>query len=148
MSVKQQPVSVEQLSVVTLVVSDQAAALEWYEDTLGFEKRSDSPFEMDGVEGRWLTMAPRGNSEVEIALVELDEALYDEESLAALEAMRGRDAWWTFVTADLHGTLDALREMDVPVDDELRETEWGTFAMISDPDGNRLQLYEPAEGMA
>jgi catechol 2,3-dioxygenase-like lactoylglutathione lyase family enzyme len=144
MSTTQQRVSIQKLGVVTLAVDDQDAALDWYTSVLGFEKRADTPFERDGVDGRWLTIAPPGNDAVEIALVELDDDLYDDHSMATLEGMLGADHWWTFETDDVDGTLDALREHDVTVHDYYEETEWGTFAMFEDPDGNVLQLYEPA----
>lgn len=145
MSTTQRPVSVESLSVVTLAVEDQAAALDWYVERLGFEIQADAPFEMAGREGRWLTVAPPGNTEVEIALVELDPDLYDGPMIDRLRAMHGTDTMWTFTTPDLDAAVEDLRENGVAVDDDIRETPWGRFAMFHDLDGNALQLYEPAD---
>jgi catechol 2,3-dioxygenase-like lactoylglutathione lyase family enzyme len=45
---------------VTLFVTDQQKALDFYTSTFGFEKRADYP----GPEGRFLTMALNGGPEV------------------------------------------------------------------------------------
>lgn len=144
MSTAQRPVSVESLAVVTLVVEDQDAALDWYVERLGFTVAADAPFEMAGNEGRWLTVQPPGNDDVEIALVELDDDL-DGEMSGRLEELHGTDPMWTFTTRDLDAAIEDLRDRDVAVDDDVRETPWGRFAMFHDLDGNALQLYEPAE---
>ena len=54
------------LSFVSVVVKDQDAALDFYTNKLGFEKRGDRAFK--GLP-RFLTVAPKGQSEPEIVLV-------------------------------------------------------------------------------
>jgi predicted enzyme related to lactoylglutathione lyase len=44
--------------------------------------------------------------------------------------------------ADLDGLVKALREEGVEVKSE--SSEYGSFAWISDPEGNRIELWEPA----
>ena len=48
---------------------------------------------------------------------------------------------------DLDGLLALLREEGVQVEDHIEESEQGRFAWIMDPDGNKVELWEPAEGM-
>jgi hypothetical protein len=48
-----------------------------------------------------------------------------------------------YVVDDLHGTLSALREEGVWVDQKVEEYECGKFGWIMDPDGNRIELWEP-----
>ena len=55
---------VEKLMVVTLVVKDQAKALDFYTKALGLEKRSDY---LGPTGARWLTVAPKGQ-DIEISL--------------------------------------------------------------------------------
>lgn len=45
---------------------------------------------------------------------------------------------------DLAGLLAALRAAGVEVEDRIEELEYGKFAWIADPEGNRLELWEPA----
>jgi catechol 2,3-dioxygenase-like lactoylglutathione lyase family enzyme len=47
-----------------------------------------------------------------------------------------------YVVDDLHATLKALREEGVWVDTKVEEFEYGKFAWIKDPDGNRIELWE------
>lgn len=44
---------------------------------------------------------------------------------------------------DLDALLSALRDEGVKVDDRIEEHEYGRFAWISDPEGNRIELWEP-----
>jgi len=44
---------------------------------------------------------------------------------------------------DLHALLAVLREEGVQVDDKVSEDEFGKFAWVMDPEGNRIELWEP-----
>lgn len=48
-----------------------------------------------------------------------------------------------YVVDDLHGILKALRDEGVWVDEKVEEYEYGKFGWIMDPDGNRIELWEP-----
>jgi predicted enzyme related to lactoylglutathione lyase len=48
-----------------------------------------------------------------------------------------------YVVDDLHATLKALRDEGVWVDPKIEEYDYGKFAWIMDPDGNRIELWEP-----
>lgn len=45
---------------------------------------------------------------------------------------------------DLDGLLDSLREAGADVDDRLEEFDYGRFAWLTDPEGKRIELWEPA----
>ena len=47
---------------------------------------------------------------------------------------------------DLEALLAKLRAQGVTVDDERYEDENGRFAWITDPDGRRVELWQPAPG--
>lgn len=44
---------------------------------------------------------------------------------------------------DLHALLAALRAEGCTVDDKTEESEFGKFGWVMDPDGNRVELWEP-----
>lgn len=46
---------------------------------------------------------------------------------------------------DLDAVVAALRREGVQVDDRVEEGEFGRFAWATDPEGNRLELWEPPE---
>lgn len=48
-----------------------------------------------------------------------------------------------YIVDDLNSLLQTLRASGVTVDDRIEEHEYGKFAWVIDPDGNRLELWEP-----
>ena len=48
--------------------------------------------------------------------------------------------------ADLDAVLAALRREGVTVDERVAETAEGRFGWITDPDGNRIELWQPPPG--
>ena len=51
-----------------------------------------------------------------------------------------------FRVADLDGLLKALKEEGVEIDPHREDYEYGRFAWIMDPEGNRIELWEPPAG--
>lgn len=51
-----------------------------------------------------------------------------------------------FRVADLRGLLAALRAEGCDVQDKVQESEAGKFGYVLDPEGNRIELWEPPEG--
>jgi predicted enzyme related to lactoylglutathione lyase len=47
---------------------------------------------------------------------------------------------------NLDKLLQQLRSNGVEVEDRIEEYEYGRFAWITDPEGNRIELWEPAKG--
>jgi predicted enzyme related to lactoylglutathione lyase len=45
--------------------------------------------------------------------------------------------------ADLHGLVAALRAEGCAVDDEVMDSEYGKFGWVTDPEGHRIELWEP-----
>jgi len=44
---------------------------------------------------------------------------------------------------DLDGLLENLRAANVPIDPNREDSPYGRFAWITDPEGNRLELWQP-----
>jgi catechol 2,3-dioxygenase-like lactoylglutathione lyase family enzyme len=51
-----------------------------------------------------------------------------------------------FRVADLHALLAALRSEGCNVEDRTDETEQGKFGWVIDPEGNKVELWEPPAG--
>ena len=47
---------------------------------------------------------------------------------------------------DLDALLEALRAEGVWIDPKSEDYDYGRFAWIMDPDGNRIELWEPPKG--
>lgn len=48
--------------------------------------------------------------------------------------------------ADLHALVTALREEGCNVLEKVEESEFGKFAWVIDPEGNKVELWEPPPG--
>ena len=48
--------------------------------------------------------------------------------------------------ADLHGLVKALKEEGCNVLEKIDESEYGKFAWVVDPEGNKVELWEPPQG--
>jgi predicted enzyme related to lactoylglutathione lyase len=48
--------------------------------------------------------------------------------------------------ADLRGLLKALRDEGCEVLDKVEESEYGKFGWVMDPEGNKVELWQPPEG--
>jgi mannose-6-phosphate isomerase-like protein (cupin superfamily)/predicted enzyme related to lactoylglutathione lyase len=48
-----------------------------------------------------------------------------------------------YLVDDLHGMLEKLKAEGVTVDPKVEEAEYGKFGWITDPEGNRIELWEP-----
>ncbi len=116
------------VGTVGVPVSDQDRALEFYVDTLGFEKRLDAPF---GNGQRWIEVAPRGAATT-VALMPLPQG-----------GSAGTDTGIRLTTQDADADHAALRARGVDADPEVLRWE-GVPPMFSfrDPDGNTLYLVE------
>lgn len=47
---------------------------------------------------------------------------------------------------DLHALLAQLRSEGCDVDTKVDESEYGKFGWVNDPEGNKLELWQPPEG--
>ena len=48
--------------------------------------------------------------------------------------------------ADLHGLIKALREEGCEVLEKIEQSEYGIFGWVMDPEGNKVELWQPPEG--
>ncbi|HEY4582262.1 MAG TPA: VOC family protein [Lysobacter sp.] len=51
-----------------------------------------------------------------------------------------------FRVADLAALLDALRSEGCHVVGDLQDSEYGKFGWVVDPEGNKIELWEPPAG--
>jgi predicted enzyme related to lactoylglutathione lyase len=49
-----------------------------------------------------------------------------------------------FRVDDLEAMLSQLREAGATVDDNVEQMEFGKFGWVMDPEGNRVELWQPA----
>src|SRR4051812_26010276 len=120
---------VTQVGTVMVPVSDQDRALEFYVDTLGFEKRTDVPF---GGGERWIEVAPPGAATT-VALVRPREG-----------EQAGGESRVAFSSTDVDADHAALRAGGVDVDEAVMRMGDPVPPMFwfRDPDGNSLLIVQ------
>jgi catechol 2,3-dioxygenase-like lactoylglutathione lyase family enzyme len=120
---------ITQVGTVIVPVSDQDRALEFYLETLGFEKRADIPF---GDGDRWVEVGPPGAATT-IALIPPREG-----------EPTGIDTHIGFTTEDADADHASLRARGVEADDEVMRMGSPVPPMFffNDPDGNRFLIVQ------
>ena len=51
-----------------------------------------------------------------------------------------------FRVHDLHALIAQLRLEGCEVDEKVQDSEYGKFGWVMDPEGNRVELWEPPAG--
>jgi predicted enzyme related to lactoylglutathione lyase len=52
----------------------------------------------------------------------------------------------SYRVADVHALIAALRSEGCDVEAEVQESELGKFGWVIDPEGNKIELWQPPEG--
>ena len=108
---------------------DPAALKIWYRENLGIDA---------GQYGATFTWRDKDNPEQEgqtaWSLFPQDTKYFDPSSAQFMINYR---------VDDLDGLLAALRSSGVVVDEPVQEFDYGRFAWVMDPEGNRIELWEP-----
>src|SRR5215470_15803811 len=136
---------IQRLSHVTIYVLDQDAAYDFYVNKLGFEVRTDA--RMDGG-FRWLTVGPKGQPDLEIALMTTDPGpMMDQETSDMLRALVKKGALGAGVmeTADIWKTYEELKAKGVEFSQAPTERFYGIEALFKDNSGNWFSLTQHVE---
>jgi catechol 2,3-dioxygenase-like lactoylglutathione lyase family enzyme len=121
---------ISKLNTVVIPVSDQERAIEFYVETLGFEKRADAPF---GNGYRWVEVAPAG-AVTTIAIVPPPPG----------KPTGGVETGIALATDDIDADHADLKAAGVDVDAEIGRMGEPIPPMFwfRDPDGNSLLIVE------
>jgi catechol 2,3-dioxygenase-like lactoylglutathione lyase family enzyme len=118
-------VTVTGIQVLSLPVSDQDRARDFYVDVVGLELVRDAEMQ-PGM--RWVQLAPRGG-ETTITLV----TWFDSMPAGSYRGL-------VLETDDLDADVERLRAHGLQFPDGIQEQPWGRYVTFSDPDGNGLVL--------
>lgn len=120
--------SVNQITRVSIPVSDQDGAKVFYTSALGFELKGDMPVPM-GENARWIEVAPSG------AATSLVLTTWLGMQPGSLQGIM-------LEVDDMDDAVTRLRRAGVAVEGP-RDTPWGRQAAFADPDGNGFVLATP-----
>lgn len=125
---------IDSVGTVSLFVSDQERAKDFYTRILGFELRQDAPL-YPGAENRWVSVAPKGAS-TEVTLY------LPDENWEHYRQTVGKSQALTFNVKDMNKLVADLKAKGVEFMQEPDAQPWGTYAMIRDSEGNQVILVE------
>jgi catechol 2,3-dioxygenase-like lactoylglutathione lyase family enzyme len=129
---------IKQITHVSLIVRDQQEALDWYISKLDFEKRSDDPFP-EG-EGRWITVAPTGQSEIEVVLEPPEWGLGGDAE--AKRQLVGKMPGFVLMSDDCRGDYETFSARGVKFVSPPEEMPWGISAVFEDLYGHQHNILE------
>lgn len=119
---------ITQVKMVSITVSDQQKAVEFYTEKLGFTlQANESMGDENGT--RWIELAlPSGGTLLN---------LYPPQSP---DAKVGGSSPIGFTCDDVFKTYDELKERGVEFVQPPKEEFWGKYCIFADPDGNQFCL--------
>lgn len=145
---------IQKMSHATIFVLDQDQAKDFYVGKLGFEVKVDQSLPTGF---RWLTVAPKGQSELEIILLKVGSGTNfikmkggeagkndttDVDAMAAL-LRKGMFNAGAFQTADCRKTFEELKAKGVEFVSEPKDQFYGVESVFKDPFGNWFSLTQP-----
>lgn len=116
---------------IFLSAKDPAALRIWYQTHLGIDVQ-----DWGGTAFRWVdhTGAPTAGSTV----WSIGDGQYFAPSTAPFMV--------NYRVDDLHALLSVLRQEGCEVLDGIEDSEFGKFGWVLDPEGNKVELWQPPEG--
>jgi predicted enzyme related to lactoylglutathione lyase len=112
---------------------DPARLRDWYRKHLGIEFE-----EWGGYAFRWKSADnPEGVGTTVWSIFDASSNYFDPGTSQVMVNYR---------VADVHGLVAALRAEGCQVMDKVDESEFGKFGWVVDPDGNKIELWEPPAG--
>ena len=108
---------------------DKAALVAWYRDHLGVPVE-----DWGGASFGWKAHDPDGDAMTVWSAFDHDTSYFEPST---------RDFMVNFRVTDLDAMLDQLRAAGCPVDDRIEQSDFGRFGWVMDPEGNRVELWEP-----
>lgn len=112
---------------------DPVALRAWYMTHLGIEVQ-----EWGGAAFRWTDESGKPTPGTTIWSIGDADGDYFAPSKASFMI--------NYRVADLHGVLQALREEGCNVLEKTDDFEYGKFGWVIDPEGNKVELWQPPEG--
>jgi predicted enzyme related to lactoylglutathione lyase len=125
----------KKVAYVSVFVTDQDKALDFYTNVLGFEKSIDNPTPNGP---RFLTVGVQGQ--------DFQLVLWPGTPGQGQPVYGRASAAYTIEVSDCRKMFETLKLRGVTFATEVLEYPWGSVAVFQDPDGNRLPLLQLRQG--
>jgi predicted enzyme related to lactoylglutathione lyase len=104
--------------------------MEWYDQHLGLQ------FQHGYIQFKWAEDQGSKTGSTSVAIFKVDSKYFNPGE---------KPYMINFRVSDLRALLTELREKGVTIDGDMQEFEYGRFGWIIDPEGNKIELWEPIE---
>ncbi|HEX4857914.1 MAG TPA: VOC family protein [Usitatibacteraceae bacterium] len=112
---------------------DPATLRAWYKRHLGIDVQ-----DWGGTGFRWADEGERAKDGQTVWTIFDPDSKYFEPTTAPFMV--------NYRVDNLHALIAALRAEGCKVDDKVEESEYGKFGWVTDPEGQRIELWEPPPG--
>ena len=127
------------IDLITIIVTDYDAAIDFFVNVLGFDLVEDSPsLTNDGRPKRWVVVKPPG-AETGVLLAQADG---ERQRAAVGDQMAGRVGFFLRVD-DFDAAYRRMLEAGVEFVGEPRDEPYGRIVVFKDIAGNRWDLLSP-----
>jgi catechol 2,3-dioxygenase-like lactoylglutathione lyase family enzyme len=126
----------------SIFVLDQTSAYDFYVNKLGFKVNTDAVM---GPKGRWLTVNPPNQPDLEITLMAIDDKMmFSAESAPVMRDLvkKGTFGFAVFECDDMLATFQELKAKGVKFRKEPKKEFYGFNAVFEDDSGNWFSLSE------
>ncbi len=133
---------ITKLNHVSLFVLDQESAYDFYVNKLGFRVNTDAEM---GAKGRWLTVNPPDQPDVELTLIAIDEKMmFNKESAETMRELviAGTFGFAAFECDNMLATYEELKAKGVNFKKEPTQEFYGFSAVFQDDSGNWFSFSE------
>ena len=132
---------IDTIGGVVIMVSDQARAVKFYAEKVGFDIRLNVPF----FGGKWIEIAPK-DSESTLSIMEPNPQLMPPEELEIARKNIGRNTGVWFYSSDIQSTYEDLKSKGVDITKPEKQEWGGIMSLVKDLDGNIFTLFSSPEG--
>jgi lactoylglutathione lyase len=125
---------------VVIFVSNQARAIDFYTQKLGFDIKGEYPYKNT----KWVEVAPK-NSTTTISLMEPHSDMMTNEEIEQAKKEIGTMTSLWFYTKNINDTYKELQEKGVNITEPKKQDWGGIMSQIKDQDNNILTLISSYE---
>lgn len=126
---------------MSIYVLDQARAVDFYREQLGFSIVTDVPMPNGD---RWVTVCPPDQPQLELVLSPVTRGIASKETSDALAALvtKGTFGVAVFTCKDIYATYEEMKAKGVVFTKPPTKEPYGTEAIFKDDSGNWFSLAQ------
>jgi len=132
---------IDSIGGVVIMVSDQAQAVKFYAEKMGFDIRLNVPF----YGGKWIEVAPKG-SECTLSIMEPNPHMMSPKETELAKKNIGTNTGVWFYTSNIQSTYEELKSKGVDISAPQKQEWGGVMSLVKDLDENIFTLLSSPEG--